>query len=386
MKVVILPTSYPNVYNENSSIFVQDQAKALCKNGVDVNVLGAIPISFKYIWEKKIFRFGNFKLQDNGISTHLYLFPSIPKLRKFNQFLRNRINKILLKEYLKHNEIDILHVHNATAGKAALWVKNNYNIPYCITEHSSSFARGNMPTKEMQSYQKIYEESSINIAVSRKFSKLLSNIYNLQFGFIPNVVDTDYFFKNKNKNKKRNSDKFIFINIANLNKNKNQIMLVNAFFKSFKNNKNIQLSILGAGSEYNTLQKEIDILNMNEQIKLFGFATREKVLKELKNSDAFVLSSNYETFGVVLIEAMSCGLPVISTRCGGPESIIIEKELGILVEKNNIDVLSNTMKMIYINKDKYSSDEIRKYVINNFSEKAISKKLSNIYQKVVDAN
>ena len=108
------------------------------------------------------------------------------------------------------------------------------------------------------------------------------------------------------------------------------------------------------------------------------------VLQALQNSDAFVLSSEYETFGVVLIEAMSCGLPVISTKCGGPESIIINDKLGLLVEKNNVNALSNGMNDI-LNK-KYDSQDIREYVIGSFSQIAIANKLKVVYKEIIDAN
>ncbi|MDB2613418.1 glycosyltransferase [bacterium] len=65
--------------------------------------------------------------------------------------------------------------------------------------------------------------------------------------------------------------------------------------------------------ERSTLKQWIDTNNMNEQIELFGSATREEVKDLLCQSDCFVLSSKVETFGVVLIEAMSCGLPSFIT-------------------------------------------------------------------------
>jgi len=123
---------------------------------------------------------------------------------------------------------------------------------------------------------------------------------------------------------------------------------------------------------------------MQEQIKLLGFAPRKQVLEELQKSDAFILSSKYETFGVVVIEAMSCGLPAIATKCGGPESIIENSELGLLVENDDLEELSNAMKDMYENRADYNSNKIRTYVVNNFSEKAVASKLINIYEKVTN--
>jgi len=149
-------------------------------------------------------------------------------------------------------------------------------------------------------------------------------------------------------------------------------------------NKNVSLLILGGGPEYGSLKKEIEKLNMKKQIALYGFARREDVLRELQNSNAFVLSSKYETFGVVLIEAMSCGLPIISTKCGGPESIITDESIGLLVESDNIQELSTAMLKVY--NGKYDRKYIRDYSIESFSEDAIVYELNKVYEKILYEN
>ena len=107
---------------------------------------------------------------------------------------------------------------------------------------------------------------------------------------------------------------------------------------------------------------------------LFGRASREEVLALMQKSNCFVLPSHYETFGVVLIEAMACGLPVLSTKSGGPESIITSNEYGFLCEENE---LSDMLEQMVV-KD-FDSVEIRKYVQNSFSENAFITCLHKIY-------
>ncbi|MEC9491679.1 glycosyltransferase [Flexistipes sp.] len=382
LKVVILPTAYPNIYRDHSSIFVQDQAEALAKyEDLHVNVIGALPVSLKQVWSKKLFKFGIFKHNKNNVNVKILLFPAIPKLRRFNNFLRCYLNKKLIKKHLDYNKIDLIHVHNSVAGEAAVWVKKAYNIPFIVTEHSSAFARKTVKKKEIKLFEKIYKESCYNIAVSEKFCKLLHETFNIKFEYVPNVVDTDFFIPAKKNNDKQ---RFRFINIANLNENKNQKALINAFIKAFKGNKNVLLSIFGNGPEYFNLQNEISNNGTQSQIILHGYADRGTVKRELQQSDAFVLSSKYETFGVVLIESMSCGLPVIATKCGGPESIITDEKLGILVENGNIGELSKAMQKVF--NSNYDSTYLRKYAVENFSEKAVSDKLINIYREICNAN
>ncbi len=379
MKLIILPTAYPNIYNDCSSIFVQDQAIALAKQeDINVSVVGAIPISFKYIWKKKMFRFGSFTYKKNDVNVTLFLFPSMPKLKRFNNFIRYVLNRSLIRKYSKVSKIDLIHVHNSVAGEAALWFRKNNNIPYCITEHSSAYARDLVGQYEMNKNNRIYQNSGCNIAVSIDFCQLLSQAFDLSFEYIPNIVNTDFFMPLKNQNSNK---KFKFINIANLNKNKNQSSLIKAFSKAFKGNENVYLSILGNGPEYENIKKEIETNGMQKQITLYGFATRGEVLKELQSSDAFVLSSDYETFGVVLIEAMSCGLPIVATKCGGPESIVNDEKLGLLVDKNDTEMFASAMSKVY--NGKYDNKYIRDCCIENFSENAVAFKLNRIYEEIL---
>lgn len=379
MNVVILPTAFPNFYSEISGIFVQDQAQAMSKLDINVNVIGAVPISFKDILNKRSFNFGNVKYTQNGVAVNLFLYPSLPKMKKINDFFRDRINKFLLKRHYKEQVIDAIHVHNSTAGNAALFMYEKYKIPYIITEHSSAYVRKLISQKEIINFRKIYENARCRIAVSQAFCKILQDIFTLDFVYIPNIVSEDFFICKQNIKK---IDEFTFINVANLLKNKNQKLLIEAFAKSFKNKK-VKLQILGGGAELNNLQDLIVQLGVENQIFLFGRASRETVLSEMQKSNVFVLSSIYETFGVVLIEALASGLPVIATKCGGSESIITKQELGELVENDDVEDLSKAMYRVYDNFGQYDSVQITNHAKDNFSEKVIASKIKGVLRKVV---
>lgn len=378
MNILILPTSYPNIYNENAAIFVQDQVRALSNyTNYNISVVGAIPISLKDIIKRRIFKFGVYKYKKENIQVKLFLYPSIPKLNSLRQFFRFYFSKKMITSHLKENEIDLCHVHNSEAAGTALWFKDKYNIPYIITEHSSAFYEQQYSLSEIERFKQYYLNASFNISVSEEFVKLLTNIFQKKFIYIPNLVDTDYFIPKK----KVNSKKYTFLNVASLNKNKNHILLIESFEKLLEVYNDIFLIIVGAGEEMRSLKSLIKIKNLSNNISLFGYGTRSDVLHLMQTSDAFVLSSDYETFGVVLIEAMSCTLPIVSTKCAGPESILVDNRLGYLSE-SSVNCFTNAMKRLY--KEEFNSDFIRGYAIDNFSQKVITKKLSKIYKQVVE--
>ena len=102
----------------------------------------------------------------------------------------------------------------------------------------------------------------------------------------------------------------------------------------------------------------------------------------MQKCDIFVLSSKIETFGVVLIEAMACGKPVVATKCGGPESIVVNTELGELVE-NSEDAFVQGLETVINGIERYDNEKIRDYVVANFSPEVLADKLTEIYEKVL---
>ena len=335
-------------------------------------MLCALPVSFKSIWRNKLFSFKEESYSDEGISTLISPFLSIPKTPNRARRIRLEKGKELFKKYIESNgKPDIIHVHSFLAGELALWIKNEYKIPYVITEHSSAFERKLLTDSDLKLALKVFENSHTNIAVSQSLSNAIKCYFKeLDFQIIPNIVDTDFF----NLIVKKQKDDFQFINIAHLNKNKNQLHLIKSFTKVFKGNQFYKLLIVGQGPEKNNLQNWIDSNTMNSQIRLYGSASREEVRDLLHQSDCFVLSSKIETFGVVLIEAMSCGLPVLSTKCGGPESIVTNDDIGVLCSQEE---LSDIMKEI--STKTFSGDTIRKYVIDRFSKFSLTQQLKTIY-------
>lgn len=377
--ILILPSWYSNSYNQLSGIFFKEQAEALVKYGYDVGVISIQEFDVRNILKQKKIAFSSKKSIDNGVLTLSVEYHKVPKYPKINLKIKEAIFQRIFKKYIKNNGLpDIVHLHSYMVGEFAVWIKEKYNIPYVVTEHFSGFARNTISLKDLDRAKVVFEKSDYNIAVSKQFKDLLQNKFNSDFNYVPNIVNID-FFNIKETNKK---DTYDFINIAYLDKNKNQDMLIRAFSNIFKNKPKVNLNILGDGSEYSNLDSLIKELNMENQISLYGRVNRDEVKTLLQKSDAFVLSSQYETFGIVLIEAMACGLPVVATKCGGPETIIGSDEVGLLSEIDEIE-LSKKLNELYENKFNYDKKYIRKYVEDRFSEKVVIKQLENIYTLLV---
>ena len=186
---------------------------------------------------------------------------------------------------------------------------------------------------------------------------------------IGNMVDFSMFIP---KEKKKSEDITLF-SLAYLVPEKGIDRLIKAFAEAFKDDDNIKLRIGGYGNKEEEYKKLSSDLGMDEKITFLGEVKREDVVKEMNNCDGFVLPSEHETFGVVYIEALSLGKPVLGTKNGGAEDIIKDFN-GILVEG-----LKSFVKKI----PEFSKEKIRENCINSYSEKVIIEKIKNVYKEVL---
>lgn len=379
MHLLLIPISYPNTYNPQSHVFFEEQARALSLTGIDVGVLAVIPISFQQIWKKKSLDTGLCESIRDGVRVYRYQFPAVPKMRRLNSWLRTWLGKRLFNKYRrKYGTPDIAHVHVSLGGKLALRLYQQFHLPYVVTEHYTSFVKDRMPSWQINLAQEIFTSSKKNIAVSNEFKTRLEQDYRAKFEYIPNIVDTDFFIPNQKTAAGQPVKNFL--NIGNLKPQKSQDMLIQAFANAFQERRDIKLVIAGSGPEYPRLKKLVCRLRMQEQISFYGQADRDEVLRLMQQSDCFVLSSTFETFGVVVIEAMSCGLPVIATRSGGPESIITDEKLGILCD---IDEKQLSDALTTITGSVYDADFIRNYAVTNFSSSIIANRLKSLYSALL---
>jgi glycosyltransferase involved in cell wall biosynthesis len=194
-------------------------------------------------------------------------------------------------------------------------------------------------------------------------------------------VDCEFFNSSNNENKEKNKEYTIF-SAGNLTKNKNHSLLIHAFSRFNEFNSNSKLIIAGEGPEKAAIRNLILDLNLEDKVTLTGRLNRETIRTYYSKMDLFVLPSIKETFGVVIIEALSSGKPVVSTKCGGPEDIICEEFLGVLCD-SNIDSMYCAIDLVFLNKHKYDPNKIHSYILNNFDQKQISINLVELYKKTL---
>lgn len=143
---------------------------------------------------------------------------------------------------------------------------------------------------------------------------------------------------------------FTIISVGRLEEQKNYELLINAFYKVQKKIDKSKLLILGKGCLENKLKKQVERLGLNNHVDFVGF--QDNPYAWIKKSNLFVLSSNFEGFPNVILEAMACGIPIISTDCpSGPNELITDNVDGILVPVGDADKLAAAIMRLHTDHD-----------------------------------
>jgi len=384
MNLLIIPSWYPTKIHPESGTFFKDRAKILQRSGFSVTVAAHILHPTKDILRFEQNKNNIEKIYDDGIVIYktesINPFPKMPK--KTFSFYKNSITR-LIETLIYKSKPDFVFINSSIYGGAAL-AQYFYDkkIPFMVSEHLKEFIIDDgFSSFHKQCINECYNYCSKIIATSDILKKNIIKKFNVdtnKITLIPNPADTERFLPKKDLT----SGPFSFIAVALLRHEKRLDILIKAFAKLFKDNTNIVLTIIGDGKEKDKLKLLSHKLNVNKRINFIGYQKKSAVSDILRNHDAFVLTSEVETFGVAIVEAMSVGLPVIATKCGGPESIVLP-EIGVLVETNDENKLCAAMDRIIKNYDNYESSVIRKIALKTYGNKSYANKIRNAINSVL---
>lgn len=376
------------------STFTKDQIEEIAKYFNKVYVLFRYKpiaeisnfINFPYlnIYKKSyVMNLNNVPKNIEVIPIPLWYLPTDFFYKKIGEWHFKAVDKIIEKNKI---HFDLIHAHFAwSAGFVGKKLKEKYNKPLIITGHGYDVYY--LPFKNFdwrRRMQSVFNAANFVITVSKSnYLKLKKLQINSIINIINNGYDEKLFFpkiqKICRKSLKIDQNKKILLSIGSLEKVKGHSYLIEAMSIINKTHKNILLYIIGDGALRYQLQKQIVNLKLGNIITLLGSKKREDLIDWINCSDIFILPSISESFGVVQIEALACGKPIVATKNGGSEEIIISNNIGILCKKQDITELSNAIEKALIKKwnSKYLITYSRKYQIKN-----ICKKIVDVYSRV----
>ena len=299
--------------------------------------------------------------------------------KNINRLIR-KINSALNCLNLNDNEI-IYHAHVAYPGAyIAQQLRFSQKIPYIVTEHMGPFPFENLKKDIICKVISPIKQASNVVAVSSFLAKQIESLVGIKTQIIPNVVENcsiNLVAKNKVE-----SNGFKFVVISRITAEKGIEDLVMAIKELLKIRTDFSVTIYGEGEMKEYFMKQSLSNNLHQQINWFDSIHPEQVQNTIANYHCLISSSLYESFGVTLIEALSVGIPIIATDCGGPKDIVNDIN-GILINKNNPLDLAAAMNTMINTYQEYNQEKIIEDCYNRFSSKIISEQYNLIYNNLI---
>ncbi|HZF78280.1 MAG TPA: glycosyltransferase [Rubrivivax sp.] len=355
MNVFVLPSWYPSAAQPMAGLFVRDQARAVALVRPSWNVIvgtwghhdGALALrdaaaSLRALhWRLREPR----GWREAGAPPHEVLTPRLSWTLALagggaRGLLRASLANLRAAEK-RFGRMHLLHAHVAfPAGWIAARIARQHGYRYVLTEHMSPFPFPSLRDRDgapNAAVREAFAGASATVAVSRSLAATIRAVGLPCSDVLPNVVDESRF---PLAAAAPGPQHFTFFTLASLVPRKGVGVLLQALARM--RHSDVLLKIGGEGPERAALQAQCAQLGLGQRVRFIGALRPDQVPQQHAASDAFVLASFEETFGVVLVEALMSGRPVVATRCGGPEDIVHEGN-GWLVPPGDPAALAEAM-------------------------------------------
>lgn len=364
--ILFLPSYYPNLEANFDGNFIQNHARTIALKFKVLVLYVKSTKENKYVIE--ITQSKNKKLKEV-----LYYFP-YHRSKLIRAYRKLKCYYKLYKLY--KNQFSIVHIHvfgySTLLGIILGLISKNKIF---LTEHNSFFHQ--MTFLKKMFFKCCYRFISGFSAVSNHMKNTMIGlgINKSKIKVIPNVVDVNHF--NILKNDKGN--KIHFLHISAFHNPRKNIPLILQVVKQLSDKYDNFFLEIGGDGNLDYLNKMITKLKINDKYLRISGEYQYSILPNIySQADAFVLFSDFENYGVVLAESISCGTPVISTKVGGVVDFVNSKN-GKLIAKNDILSLYKEMENFITNTPYYNPKKVRESIINSVSEESILESFTDFY-------
>jgi teichuronic acid biosynthesis glycosyltransferase TuaC len=285
----------------------------------------------------------------------------------------------LFDEYVARNGLpDLVHAHAClNAGVLAALIRARFGVPFILTEHSTGFAEGRLRWWERDLVRRVTARAEARVAVSPHLACLLERQFpGRAWSYVPNILG-EAFLAPAARPVATGHHVFVFLCAARLVPAKNHALLIDAFAAAFAGDGAVRLLLAGDGPLRPALERRCAQRGVAAQVEFLGTLSAEQLRATMANADAFVLASDVETFGVVVIEAQAAGLPVVCTASGGPDHLIAPRN-GLLVPAGDRQALSRALTEMRRRAPDYDRRLISADAIRRFGPEAFARSFAEI--------
>jgi glycosyltransferase involved in cell wall biosynthesis len=318
-----------------------------------------------------------FSERDGVKSIRLPMLKIMPKKRFSESRVKKQFNKItsyIDKMNLKPDVV-IGHWENPQIPLISM-LKNKYGCRTALVFHGIVYIKQKLYKTWVEKYIKDIDVIGARSTTIANQAKKLLNLNEAPFICYSGIADE--YFNNEHRESKVQKTPNTYLYVGRLIKRKNIDVIIRALSK-FYGDERFLFNIVGNGSESKNLREFTNQLGLENCIKLLGYRQRDEVIEIMNQSEVFVMISDYETFGLVYLEAMSRGCLVVASKNGGVDGIITDSYNGFLCEQGNENQLKEICKRI-----NEMSIEEKEIMSNNAINTAYNFKDSNVAKKYLD--
>ncbi|PNK22064.1 colanic acid biosynthesis glycosyltransferase WcaL, partial [Bacillus thuringiensis] len=276
------------------------------------------------------------------------------------------------KEYVKRNDISLLHAHHGQLGMLLLPFKIETNLPLVTSIRGRDATLANQPIGYLENMKMLFDQGERFFPVCQYLADRL-----IAWGCPPEKIRVlyggvdlnQYTYQTPQKKESQN-----ILSVGRLVEKKGHHILMQAFKKIKSEFPKATLTIIGRGELEEYIKSLAIQLNLGDSFRLLNHLPKDQVREQMTNADIFCAASleaaNGDIEGIpnTLKEAMSLGIPVISTNHAGIPELITNNKEGILVQENNVDKLADALEFMLTNRDLWESYTVaaRKKIEQNF--------------------
>jgi len=366
MKILFLTPWYPDKKSPHHGLFIRDQARILRRD----NIVEVVSAKIDYT-SFALYSYSLSRDEYQGIVEHrIVMKRSLPVINQLLFFIIIVHASLRIARSLSP---DIIHGNIGYPGAFWSWaLAKSIGRQYVITEHTRITNNFRSRLHRWMTIPFLRKASKV-ISVSSLAGSEIQAIAKVQPMVIPNIVDFARF------NKLSLNDATV-PQIGFLGGYDTPVKGLDIFLKAIAGiDQDFVVHIGGDGKllgSYKTLAQE---LGVEKKCRFYGRMATADVPGFMMNLHFFVSASRYETFGVAMVEAMACGLPVVATECGGPLDFI-KPFNGVIVQRENVELLRAAIQDMLQHFKQYDAHAIREYAVSNYSAEKFLERIRAVYQ------
>ncbi|GAW94006.1 glycosyltransferase family 4 protein [Calderihabitans maritimus] len=395
MKVLVLSHMYPNEFNPSYGLFVHQQVTALQRLGLECRVVAPVPWTALGLGRlnEKWNKYASTPERENleGVTVYhprVITFPRNFWLSSSGWFYYYGI-KSFVAQLTREFPFDLIHAHVALPdGYGAVLLKRQYAKPVVVTIHGldvtqtvkrSIFCRRAVQTTLNRS-DKIIAVSTMLAELTAKYVKEEQKVTVVHNGISPELL-----YKGESPLRERFKNKKVILTVAALIKLKGYDYTLRALREIKENVPEFVFIIVGDGPEKRELQRLVSELGLDHNVVFAGRQPHHRTMEYMSICDVFVMPSWKEGFGVVYLEAMAHGKPVIACKGQGIQDLIVNGVNGILVEPKDVGSLAEALKNLLLNSElrQQIGWRARETVLNGYTWEDNARKMTEIYKGIV---